>query len=397
MKKHKLLPLIIIFSLVPLGPLAIDVFLPSIPQMVDFFQSTNAEIQLTISIYVLALGFSQLIAGVISDKYGRKVSILIGLALYGVGSLVVAQSPSILFLYLSRGIQGLGAAFTMVSAMAWVRDHYDGITAGKWMSYMGGITSVVPTVAPMLGSAIALAWGWTGGFYLMATIAFLIFMLTLFGIKSEIPTSVTTGIEDPSSFNCNLKDILSNKQFLTYTLSSMVSFGGLLSYVAISPIVAIKEAGFTQLTFATLFGVIGFFQIISSLMAPKLMEQLGRQQTVLFGLTIIGIGGVGLLLNDSANVYFFFVMSGLGCAGFSILIGAATSLSLESFKYCAGLATSIDGFIRMVGGALLAALASYIDFVSFDKLGVIFILSLLPFIFVSVDIRKYKRSLSVDT
>lgn len=379
MTKPSTRALIVIFLLVPLGPLAIDIFLPSMPQMVDYFKSSDTNIQLTISLYVLALGLAQLIAGPVSDKYGRKISIIIGLILYGFASLAITFTQAIFYLYLFRVIQGLGAAFTMVSAMAWIRDHYDGIAAAKWLSYMGGVTSAIPTIAPVMGSLLAVYWGWFGGFYAMSLAALFIFLLALNALPSERPIILTTDTDDTEKLSCNVKDILSNRQFLTFSAANLLSFGGLLSYVAISPIVAIKEAGLTQLHFSILFGLIGAGQITASFIAPKLMHSIGRSNTVLFGLAMIILSGITLFFVEQNKVNIFFILSAFGCAGFSMISGAATSLSLEKFKYCAGLATSIDGFMRMVGGATIAAVASLMAIGSFQKLALVFTLSIVAF------------------
>jgi len=378
MKTPKLSALVVIFMLVPLGPLAIDVFLPSLPQMVEYFEASNSEIQFTISIYVLSLGFAQLIAGPISDKYGRRTSILIGVVLYGLASLLVTLSNTVVHLYVYRIIQGIGAAFTMVSALAWIRDHFNGVQAAKWLSYMGGVTSAIPTIAPLLGSLLALYWGWNGGFYAMALVSVVILFLTISFISSEKPCTFTMDSEDTSQITCNVKSILSNRQFMTFSFANMISFGGLISYVAISPIVAIKEAGFSQITFSILFGLIGGAQIIASLIAPKAMQFIGRKITVLSGLLMIITAGVALTVVDVENAYVFFFLSGIGCAGFSVISGAATSLSLEPFKYCAGLATSLDGFIRMVGGAIIAVIVSSLPVNSYAQLGTIFMISIVP-------------------
>ena len=394
MAKPSTFALIVIFLLVPLGPLAIDVFLPSMPQMVEYFESTDSSIQLTISLYVLALGVAQLIAGPVSDKYGRKVSIIIGLVLYGSASLAIAFSSSLFYLYLFRVVQGIGAAFTMVSAMAWIRDHYDGVTAAKWLSYMGGVTSAIPTIAPLIGSALAFYWGWFGGFYAMSIATLFIFILAIKGVVSEKVAILTTDTEDTEKLSCNLKDILTNRQFLTFSTANLLSFGGLLSYVAISPIVAIKEAGLSQITFSILFGMIGASQIVASFIAPKLMHVIGRSNTVLFGLGMISISGGLLFFVGQENVNVFFILAGMGCAGFSVMSGAGTSLSLEPFKYCAGLATSIDGFMRMVGGATLAAFVSVLSINSYHKLSVVYLLTIAAIV-MTVIWKKNKQPVSI--
>ena len=393
MAGNKFFQLLVIFSLIPLGPLAIDVYLPSFPQMIEAFAVSDSEIRQTISIYVLALGVSQLVAGPVSDRKGRKFSAMLGLFMYAAGSLLVVASSSLEMLYAARALQGVGASFTMITAMAWVRDNYDGDVAGKWLSYMGGVTSAVPTIAPLIGSGLALLWGWTGGFYLMASLALLLFVMSAVALQSKKSVKATVNVKDTQALKCNVRDILTNRTFLVYSLTNMLSFGALLTYISVAPIVAISEGGFSQVQFSLMFGVIGGVQILTSLIAPRLMKSFGRRNTVRFGATVITVGGVGLLFISSNATYVFFALSALGAAGFSLLSGSATSLALEPFKYCAGLATSIDGFFRMIGGALLVAVSGFMGISSVSTLAVVMMLSVVPVFLVTLDNRMINAAI----
>ncbi|MGF1729373.1 MFS transporter [Photobacterium kasasachensis] len=388
--------LAIVFSLVPLGPLAIDVYLPSFPQMVEAFGASDSEIRQTIAIYVLALGMSQLIAGPISDKRGRKFSALLGLFLYAAGSLSVVVSESLLQLYLSRALQGVGASFTMITAMAWVRDNYQGVNAGRLLSYIGGVTSAIPTIAPLIGSGLAMFWGWTGGFYLMAILALALIVLTLLGLETKGTKSVTVDVDNTQALKCNLKNVLSSKVFRTYSLANMLSFGGVLTYVSVAPIVSMKDGEIGQVEFSVLFGVIGGMQVIASLVAPKLMALWGRQSTVLSGASLVVVAGIGLLFTANDAIYVFFAMAALGSAGFSLLSGSAISLALEPFQNCAGLASSIDGFLRMIGGALLVAISGYLDLSGIATLAVVYLLSFFALAFVVMDKKSVHSAAAVE-
>ena len=390
MAGNKFLPLLVIFSLIPLGPLAIDVYLPSFPQMIETFAASDSEIRQTISVYILALGVSQLIAGPISDRKGRKFSAMLGLFMYAVGSLLAVASSSLSLLYAARAIQGIGASFTMITAMAWIRDNYEGDAAGKWLSYMGGVTSAVPTIAPLIGSGLAIWWGWSGGFYLMAGLALLLFVVSSFSLQSQRNVKTTAEVVDTYALKCNVRGILSHRTFLIYALTNMLSFGALLTYISVAPIVAINDGGFSQVQFSVMFGLIGGAQILASFFAPKLMASFGRRNTVRFGSSIMVVGGVGLLFISSEATYHFFALAALGAAGFSLLSGSATSLALEPFKYCAGLATSIDGFLRMIGGALLVALSGLLGASSISTLAFVMLLSVIPVLLITVDNRIVK-------
>lgn len=388
---HSLLPLILIFSLVPLSPLGIDIYLPSIPQMVETFQATDNDLKLTISIYIFALGIGQLVAGPISDRYGRKVSALQGLALYALGSLAVAVAPSITLLYAARILQGVGAAFTMVTAMAWVRDNYEGEAAGKWLSYMGGMTSVIPTVAPMVGGALALVWGWQSGFVLTGVIALVLFVLAALVLEKTTPVSSQAYRAQGKWLSRNLKDIAANAQFRVYSLANLFSFAGLLTYIATAPIVAMKEGGMSEIGFAIAFGIVGVFQMLMSFLAPRIVSWLGQRQTIRAGLVVSVLGGVGLLMVPDSATLAFFALATLGCAGFSVLAGTAISLNLQPFGHCAGLAASIDGCLRMVGGATVAALLGFAGLSSVEALATALLLTLIPLLLVIHDIRGQKN------
>lgn len=356
MQIKKLMALAVVFALVPLGPMAIDLYLPSFPQMMTVFEASEPQIGQTISLYVLALGVGQLIAGPVSDRKGRKFSAMLGVFFYGLGSVLVLFSWSLEGLYGARMIQGLGAAFTMITAMAWIRDNYQGAEAGRWLSYLGGVTSAVPTVAPLLGTLLASYWGWQGGFWVMALLAALLFAMAYFCFDSPKTCQPTIEVVNSQQLKCRVRDILSDRRFLTYSLANTLSFGGLLTYISVAPIVGLTQGGLSQWAFSLMFGGIGGLQILSSLFAPWVINRLGRRRTVRFGASVIVLGGIGLLWVD--EVYGFFVLAAMGAAGFSLLSGSATSLALESFRHCAGLASAIDGFGRMIGAAVLVALAT---------------------------------------
>ncbi|MGI9570700.1 MAG: MFS transporter, partial [Desulfobulbia bacterium] len=145
----------VLFILVVLGALGIDIFLPSFPNMMEYFQVNKSQIQLTISVYILFYGIGQLLIGGYSDKKGRRASALIGTGLYLTGSIIGASSNEFNLLLAGRAFQGLGGASTTVSAMAWVRENYSQKESVKWLSYMVGAIGIVPAFAPFIGSALA--------------------------------------------------------------------------------------------------------------------------------------------------------------------------------------------------------------------------------------------------
>lgn len=388
MKTYSLSALILILLMVPLGPLAIDIYLPSIPIMMVFFQASSADLQATITLYMVFFGIGQLLAGPISDKWGRKHSAIICLSLYALGSLAVALSTSLPMLYIARAIQGLGGAFGMVTTLAWVRDHFDGQQAGKWLSYMSGIAGATPMIAPMLGGLLASVWGWSAGFYAMSILSLLLLFSAIFSLSSIKPSYQGIDLKDKKQLRCHIKDIFKHRQFQTYNLVTVLSFAMLLTYISVAPIVAVKKAGMGEIEFASLLAVIGFCQFVFSFLAPKIVSILGQANTVLLGLVTSIFAGAGMLLIASHTLTTFFTMAAIGTTGFSILIGTSTALTLEPFKYCAGLASSLGGFMRMLGGAIVAFGMTKLDITSEQALAFALLLLIIPLYWVLADSKK---------
>lgn len=386
----RLPPLVAIFMLVPLGPLAIDIFLPSLADMAAAFSASNGDMQLTISIYVFVLGISQLLAGPVSDRRGRRSSALIGLILYATGAAGVVLSPSLPWVYAGRLLQGSGAAFTMVTAMAWIRDNYSGREAAKWLSYASGITAATPTIAPFIGSLMATYFFWQGSFVFMGTLAAALALVCAVSLTNK--TNAEGRDTQPQiPLLPNLKAMAGNRQFITYATANTISFSGLLSYISLAPMVALKEIGMTTWAFSMIFGGIGVVQMVSSFLAPALIQWFGERIVVLIGLLLVLTAGIGLWLSPTLPAQIFFVYAAVGAAGFSVAIGAATSLNLQPFKHCAGLAASVDGFMRMSVGAAIAAIAGYSGLSSFQTLAGIYTLAVVPIILVMMDIRQLSR------
>ncbi|MCY9855858.1 multidrug effflux MFS transporter [Vibrio mediterranei] len=374
MMRSKTKALTFMFALLPLGPLAVDVYLPSFPLMISSLHANDSQMQLTISVYLFSFGVSQIIAGPISDRKGRRFSALLGLLFYALGSLFAFTSIGVYQLYLGRFFQGVGAAFTSITALAWVRDNYEGPNVGKWLSFMGGMISIVPTVAPMLGSILALSLGWQGSFYFMFSLAFVLILVAINFRNFSNRTEATVGldnIDNKEELVYVIKRILSNSIFRIYTFTNMLGFGALLTYVSVAPLVALVNDGFNQFEFSIAFGLVGTMQIAASLFAPKMIEKVGARKTVLLGSLVIVLGGIGILIFGSMSIILFFLMSSLGASGFSLMAGAAISQILEPFQHCAGIATSLEGFIRMLGGATMVALAGLIPLSGTMSLGLL--------------------------
>ena len=280
----------------------------------------------------------------------------------------------------------------MVTTMAWVRDHFDGEQAGKWLSYMSGIAGATPMVAPMFGGLLASIWGWSAGFYAMSLLSLLLLFIAILSLSSVKPLTQSIDLHDTKQLKCHIKDIFNHTQFQTYNLVTVLSFGMLLTYISVAPILAVKKAGMGEVEFASLLGIIGLFQFLFSFLAPKIVSKIGQAPTVLLGLAASIFAGIGIILTPSHTVTSFFTLAAIGTTGFSLLIGTATALTLEPFKHCAGLASSLGGFMRMFGGAVIAFSTTRLATSDEQALAIALLLLILPLYWVLKDSRNKRLS-----
>ena len=151
--------------LTALGPLTMDMYLPSLPAIGQALDASTVQVQLTISSYLIGFAAGQIVYGPVSDRIGRRPVILAALVLYGVATIVCAVAQSIEVLIAVRFVQALGGAGCIVLARAAVRDLYSGVRAGRELSLMGSITAFAPIVAPAIGGVLQTAFGWRASFY----------------------------------------------------------------------------------------------------------------------------------------------------------------------------------------------------------------------------------------
>lgn len=167
------------FALIPLSGFAMDVYLPSLPDMAAKLHATPAAIQLTLSVYLVSYGICQLLIGGVLDSYGRYLPSLTGLLLFSLSSLVIARTGSLQLIYLMRAIQGIMVATIVVSKRAYFLDMYTGEKLKHYTSLFSVIWSSAPIIAPFIGGFLQTHFGWYSNFYFLAYFGLLLFILEL--------------------------------------------------------------------------------------------------------------------------------------------------------------------------------------------------------------------------
>ena len=369
----------IIFILVLLSPLAIDVYLPAIPEMMLALNTSDNNMQLSISIFMMFMGVSQLFAGPLSDRFGRRFSALTGVAVYLAGAVLGAFASSIETLYISRALQGIGAACCSVTAFAWTREQFSAKEAGRWISYLSGVIAIIPTLAPMLGGVLTAQWGWESNFVFMSLVSVLLITGILFTMEKKVtqPTEHDNN-EGSASVLIAFSDILSHKQFLIYALTGALTMAAILSYATHAPLIAMTQGGLDEYGFALLFGLIGLLQLAGGFIAPKIADRYSADMAIYTGIVLAIISAILLIALDGLNPLLFFAAVPIGCMGFCMIFGSAAGKAMEHFQHSAGSAASIDGFFRMAGGGVIAASLKLFGLSAFDTVALSFLLLVIP-------------------
>jgi len=376
-------------SMVVLSPMAIDIYLSSIPQMALEFAANSSQIQSTISLFFLAVGLGQLIVGPIADRYGRKIVALIGLLCYCASALGASLVTDIVHLQLLRFMQGLASCAVSVVIFSVVRDVYSYERSSKVYSYLNGVLSIVPALAPILGSALAQYYGWRATFVFMFAFSGLVFLI----VARFLPETLSDKNKLLSQTNklysgLRFKRVITDKSFVFYSFCAMAGLAGILSYVSYAPIWLIQHLQVSQMTFSLLFGFNACLSIICCFLAPKWITAYGNRLMVGLGLSLMLVGGCLLALLSllglqglSGAVAFMLPVAFLS-AGLSLSIGPASGIALASFADSAGTAAAVLGFIQMAGAAVVISLVQQSELIAPHAVSLIIFSIVIPLLLV---------------
>ncbi|MEQ4673794.1 multidrug effflux MFS transporter [Providencia vermicola] len=353
--------LILLLLLVLLGPLGIDLYLPTIPDIAKDLGSSESVIQSTIALFILVLGLGQLISGPLVDRYGRKPIAIVGMVLYIIGSgvAIVATTPTVFIA--SRLLQGVAVCCTSVVAFSSVRDRMNGTEAARAFGFLNGTLNIVPALAPLLGGLLAEAWGWRAPFWFLALYAVIVMVLIVVFLPETRPTNLHKVKIIPLETYCR---ILGHRQFIIFALVNAGTMGMALTYVSLAPTVLMGDAQLSPLAFSIVFGINGFWIMFASYVANHFIHKIGRPACLLVGSSMMAIGCLGLILGfvvlpEAIQSHWVVYMLPVACActGLAFMMGTATSYALEPFGNEAGTASALVGFVQMAGGAALGLLA----------------------------------------
>ena len=345
-------------ALTAIGPLSTDMYLPSLPDIARALAASTAQVQLTISAYLIGFAVGQIIYGPISDRQGRKPVLLAALGLYSAATLICALSPSIDMLIAARALQALGGSGCIMVARAIVRDLYSGARAGRELSVMGSVMALAPVVAPVIGGALQTAFGWPSIFVALvvvgvggATTIWLVLPETLKQRASE-PVS-------PAAMLRSYGIVARNPAFLAYMALATGSYAGLFAWISGASFVLQNLYGLSPLDFGVAFALSAVGYLTGTNLAARLVTRLGLDRTIGFGCCALAAGGLGMVASVAlgfTSAVALVLPVAVYLAGMGIVLPQSIAGAMTPFPERAGAASALFGFVQQSVAAMCGAI-----------------------------------------
>jgi len=343
------------------APIAIDLYLPAFPNMADALGSTESRIQLTLTSMMIGMGLGQAVLGPLSDRFGRRKPLLIGMAVFTLTSLLCTVATNADLLIAMRFVQGLSGAAGVVVARAVIRDHFAGDDMTRFTAKMMFVTMLAPMLGPIVGAQLIRFGPWQLVFLFMAVLSALSTFLVWKFLPESLPAKErrTMGGRE---FAASLGTLVRDARFIAPTLVVIMNFSMLFTYVSTFSFVSQEELGASAGFYSLLFAV-GTLALLAGNQANMLMiDRSTPEQRMIVGMAISLVGVAWLVavqVVDAANLWTVpvgIVLMMLGCGVVFPNAGAAAMSSQP--PQIAGTASAFMGSLQMGAGGAMPALAT---------------------------------------
>ncbi|CCK30523.1 bicyclomycin resistance protein [Streptomyces davaonensis JCM 4913] len=360
-RRTSLLVTLVLGGLTATPPLAMDMYLPALPQVTEALTAPAATVQLTLTACLAGMALGQLVVGPMSDRWGRRRPLLVGLAVYVLATALCALAPTVEFLVAFRLAQGLAGAAGIVIARAVVRDLYDGVAMARFFSTLMLVSGVAPIVAPLIGGQILRVTDWRGVFVVLTVVGVLLSAL----VWARLPETLAPADRHEGGVGQALRSmrgLLADRAFAGYMLTGGFAFAALFAYIAASPFVIQEIHGASPQTFSLLFGLnsIGLVAV-GQINGKVLVGRVSLDAVLAAGLGVVVLAASALLLM-STGVFgevglapvaaaLFVLMSAMG-----VTLPNTQTLALLRTKQAAGSASALLGTSSFLIGAVVSPL-----------------------------------------
>ena len=351
-KRNSIKYLLLTMGLVSaMGPFVTDFYLPALPQLTKVFSTSSSAIQMSLTLCMIGLGLGQLVIGSLSDKYGRKIPLLISMIIFSISTLGCVLTRNIYVFLFCRLIQGVSGAGGIVISKSVASDLYTGQSLVRFFAMLGCVQGLAPICAPFLGGVLLSITDWQGIFYVL-------FGIGLFLITILLPFRESLPLEHRSSGGLSgclshYKRFLVNRQFMGYVCLLALTQGALFAYIGSSTFIYQQVYGLSALSFGACFGLNALGIMTGSLAASRFRTTLQALSVGKTGMVIAGfsaavcIGFKMPLICIEAALFIMLFFTG-------IIFTTATALALDIEKENSGSASALIGFFQFFAGGIIS-------------------------------------------
>jgi MFS transporter, DHA1 family, multidrug resistance protein len=343
---------LIIASIMALNPLAMDIMLPSLPNIGATFGISDANrLQTVLSTFLFGFGLGQFVIGPLSDRFGRRPVLLAGMGLYCAASVLALVAPSFETLLLARALQGLGTSATRVIATSIVRDCYAGRRMASVMSLVMMIFIAVPVIAPSIGQAIMLMAEWHGVFVVLTVYGFLALIWSALRMPETLPPSERKSLAVRDVLAA-YRQTVTNRQTLGYALAAGGVQGTLFAFVFTA------QQVFTEIFhlghyFPLAFAAIAIGIAVAGFLNARFVGRLGMRvisHGALVGYVVVAAVMMAAARTGMLPLPLFMALAALMMFAFGLVFANFTALAMEPQGHIAGTASSLYGTITTLLG-----------------------------------------------
>ncbi|MGA7387365.1 MAG: multidrug effflux MFS transporter [Pseudolabrys sp.] len=344
-------------ALSAIGPLTTDMYLPSLPDIARQLDASTAQVQLTISAYLIGFAVGQIFYGPVSDRHGRKPVLVAAIALYCVASLACALSRSIEMLIVARAFQALGGAGGIVLTRAVVRDIYSGARAGRELSLIGLVMALAPVLAPIAGGLVQTGFGWRATFLTLVIVGLLGGVIVLLLLPETLNARAAEPVSMRSIFR-SYRMVARNPSYLAYLGIASASYAGLFAWISGAAFVLQNLYGLTPFDFGVAFALGSIGYMTGSALAARMVVKVGLDGMLGIGGCACAAGGLGMVVAVAFGLTSFLSLVlpvAVYLAGLGMVLPQGIAGAMTPFPERAGAASSLFGFVQQSAAALCGA------------------------------------------
>lgn len=361
---------ILLAMLVAVAPFAIDMYLPAMKIMATDLSTAIHYVEISISTFLFGFAIGQLLGGPLSDRFGRKPLIAIGLSIFSITSLMLTQTESIDQLLFLRAIQAIGGGIATVNSSAIIRDLFSGEEVAKVLSMVAIVMMSAPLLAPMIGSFIINFFSWQAIFFTLSIYAFSVMLLLLWRLpetnasKKNAPEhdfqEKTAKESSPIKLLSSYKQVLTHRQAMGYVLALSFSFSGMFVFITASAFAYMQYFSVSAQFFPFIFGGNVLVMMFMNRVNIWALNYYSSASILTTGLTIQLLCGISLIIASyfDPNLYLIVGLVMLFVGSIGLVAANATARTLNFFPKISGTATAVIGVTEFTLGALMGILWS---------------------------------------